>query len=374
MRIGVDAREIQNGIVTGIGRSLANYIEYFSKHEKKHYLFLFSENKFDLNLKGNIKRIQLGKFSTFVWDQLLLPKALKTHQIDLFYSPYYKLPLFSKIPAVNQILDIMYLGFPQYRKSIGITGRAYYASFGKAFANKSISIITDSEHAKSDIVHFWDINENKIKVIPLGLANRYQRVEDGKVLAAVKTHFALPEKFILYLGNFKPHKNVQALVDAFKKLKDRFPEYKLVLAGPLDYHGVRLRKYAAHIGIGERVVFTGTISEIDYPEALLSLADMFVFPSLYEGFGLPPLEAMACGTPVIASNLTSVPEVVGDAGITVNPRDINEISNAIAYLVSNPENRRFFSIKGLERAELFREQHTTKKLYDHIMSLLEDKT
>lgn len=374
MRIGVDAREIQNGVVTGIGRSLANYIEYFSKNERKHYLYLFSEYKFDLNLDGNIKKIQLGKLPTFVWDQLALPKALKTYQIDLFYSPYYKLPLFSKIPAVNQILDIMYLRFPPYRKSLGITGRVYYASFGKAFGTKSTSIITDSEHAKTDIIHFWDINENKIKVIPLGLAKRYQRVDDDKILAAVKTHFKLPKKFLLYLGNFKPHKNVIALVDAFKKIKDQFPQYKLVLAGPLDDYGLSLKKYAAHIGIAEKVIFTDTIREIDNPEALLSLAEVFVFPSLYEGFGLPPLEAMACGTPVVASNLTSVPEVVGDAGITVNPRDIDEISNAIAYLLSNSEKKKFFSIKGLERARLFREKNTTKKLYDHIMSLLEDKT
>ena len=155
--------------------------------------------------------------------------------------------------------------------------------------------------------------------------------------------------------------------------KDKFPDYKLVLAGTLDEHGMKLKNFVENIGIAERVVFTNTIRENDGPEALLSLAEVFVFPTLYEGFGLPPLEAMACGTPVVASNLTAVPEVVSDSGITVNPLDVEEISKAITNLIENPEKRKLLSNKGLERAKLFREKHTTKKLYEHIISLLEEK-
>jgi glycosyltransferase involved in cell wall biosynthesis len=370
MRIGVDAREIQNGIITGIGRSLANFIEYFSEHKGQHSLFLFSENRFDLNKNGNIKHIYIGNLPTFVWDQLALPQAIKAHKIDLFYSPYYKLPLATRIPVINQILDLMYLGFPPYRKTLGIIGRFYYATFGKAFAKKSISIITDSEHAKGDIVKFWNIDQNKIKVIPLGLANRYKHVNDYDVLDVTKNKFNLPENFILYLGNFKPHKNVKSLVNAFDKIKDRYSDHKLVLAGTLDEHGMKLKQFVEHIGIAKRVVFTDTIRENDNPEALLSMAKVFVFPTLYEGFGLPPLEAMACGTPVIASNLTSVPEVVGDSGITLNPLDVGEISNAITNLIENPEIRKLLSKKGLERAKLYREKETTAKLCEHIISLL----
>lgn len=372
MKIGIDAREIQEEITTGIGRSLANFIKYFAEHEKKHTLILFSEKFFPIDFNRNIRQVNINMCPTFIWDQIKLPQALRAHHIDLFYSPYYKLPLAARIPIVNQILDLMYLGFPTYRKSLGILGRIYYATLGKAFAKKSISIITDSEHAKGDIIRFWEIDQAKIKVIPLGLANRYNSVNNTAVLEVARNKFNLADKFILYLGNFKPHKNVKSLVNAFDKIKDRFPDHQLVLAGSLDEHGMRLKNFVKNIGIADRVVFTDTIREKDCPEALLSLAELFVFPTLYEGFGLPPLEAMACGTPVVASNVTSVPEVVGNSGILVDPTNDEDMSNAICDLLENPEKRDFYSKKGLERAKCFREKETTAKLYEHIISLLEE--
>ncbi len=349
MRIGVDAREIQNGVITGIGRSLVNFIEYFSKNEKIHTLILFSEKKIHLKLNRNIKQIYIDTSPTLIWDQVKLPKALKNHKIDLFYSPYYKVPLLTSIPVVNQILDLMFLGFTPYRKALGVFGRLYYATLGKLFAKKSISIITDSEHAKQDIIRIWHIDHKKIDVIPLGLGNRYKPVTNLMLLNKVKNNFKLSDKFILYLGNFKPHKNVSSLVEAFKTIEKKFSEYKLVLAGPLDEHSKRIKDLVSENRLTEKVVFTNTIKEDDLPEALISLADIFVFPSLYEGFGLPPLEAMACGTPVIASNLTSVPEVVGDACVFVNPLDINELSDAITDLLCNPNKREYLSLRGIER-------------------------
>ena len=371
MRIGLDAREIQNGVVTGIGRSLANFIKYFSEHDKEHDLFLYSEKEIDLYSENGIEQIILGQCPTFIWDQVKLPKALKYHKIDLFYSPYYKLPLFTSIPAVNQILDLMWLGFPPYQRSLGFIRKLYFAIFGKTFAKISLNIITDSEHAKKDIIDFWKINPEKITVIPLGLSDRYVPVNNPRLLENIKSKFGLPEKYILYLGNFKPHKNVESLVKAFRKISVRFPNYKLVLAGPLDKNGIAIKGMTYEIGIRDQVIFTDTIREKDFPEALLSLAELFVFPTLYEGFGLPPLEAMACGTPVVTSNVTSVPEVVGESGILVDPTDVEEMSRAIIALLENPEKRNLYSQKGLKRAMLFRETETTAKLYEHIISLLE---
>ena len=134
MKIGIDAREIQDGVVTGIGRSLANFIQYFGKNEKKHTLVLFSHKKIPVDFPGNISRVLIHPCPTFIWDQWKLPIALKTNEIDLFYSPYYKVPLLTKIPIVNQVLDLMFLVFPPYRKALGFWGRLYYSTFGKAFA------------------------------------------------------------------------------------------------------------------------------------------------------------------------------------------------------------------------------------------------
>jgi len=370
--IGVDAREIQDGVVTGIGRSLDNFIRYFIKKEKKHELVLFSEKKLFSSFDYPARRVVIESAPTFFLDQWKLPRALKKNKIDLFYSPYYKIPLMTKIPIVNQILDLMFLVFPPYRKALGFWRRLYYATFGKAFARKSISIITDSEHAKQDIVRIWKINPEKIVVIPLGVADRYKPVDDMELLNHVRVRLRLPEKYLLYLGNFKPHKNVESLVCAFKKIAMKFQEYKLVLAGPLDSNGHRIQNLVLKEGLSDKVVFTNTIREKDQPEALLSMADLFVFPTLYEGFGLPPLEAMACGTPVVTSNLTAVPEVIGDAGAMVNPLDMDELIRAISDLLADSEKRKTNSKKGLERSKMFREEHTAGKIYQFIINLLED--
>ena len=146
---------------------------------------------------------------------------------------------------------------------------------------------------------------------------------------------------------------------------------KLVLAGPLDVHGENLRRQVRELGLDDDVVFTGTIREDDLPEVILTLADIFVFPSLYEGFGIPPLEAMACGTPVVASNLTAIPEVVGEAGLLVNPLNIEELARAISSLLNNRDLHGRYSALGLTRAEQFRSEQTAGQLYRHIIHLLE---
>ena len=152
MKIGVDAREIQDGVTTGIGRSLSNFINYFAQNERKHELILYSEKRIPFNWNCNIHSAILTKIRVPFWDQWKLPKALADHKIDLFYSPYYKIPLLTKTPIVNQILDLMFISFHPYRKKMRFHRKLYYSSFGKIFASKSINIITDSDHAKKDIV------------------------------------------------------------------------------------------------------------------------------------------------------------------------------------------------------------------------------
>lgn len=371
MFIGVDAREIQEGIVTGIGRPLANFIEYFGRHEEEHTLVLFAEKQIPVDLPGNVRTVIIGTCPTFLWDQWKLPRALRAHDIDLLYSPYYKIPLLTGIPVISQVLDVMYLVFPPYRKALGVFGRFYYATFGRVFSRRAISIITDSEHAKQDIMKLWKVDPDKIVVIPLGLAGRYAPVEDTELLSRVRERLGLPDRYLLYLGNFKPHKNVESLIKAFSRIEGEIPEYKLVLAGPLDANGQRARELVTKQGIAERVIFTDTVREDDRPEALLTMAELFIFPTLYEGFGLPPLEAMACGTPVIASNITAVPEVVGEAGVMVNPLDVDELGHAIISLLADPAKMKRYSRIGLERAKQFREENTAGSVYRHILAMLE---
>ena len=373
MRLGVDAREIQDGVVTGIGRSLANFISYFAGHDSTHELVLFAEKKLPIPLSSRCRELTIPPGLTLLWDQWKLLRQLRRERIDLFYSPYYKLPLLSSIPAVNQVLDLMYLAFPPYVRALGIFGRLYYATIGRACSLKAIAVITDSAHAKADIIRLWRIRPEKIAVIPLGVADRYTPVTDGEICARVRERFGLPERYILYLGNFKPHKNVASLVQAFAGVRKVCKDYKLVLAGPLDAHGQAIKAHVVEAGLAEDVVFTDAIHEEDLPEVLLSLAELFVFPSLYEGFGIPPLEAMACGTPVIASNRTAIPEVVGDAGLLVDPLDIEALQGAIISLLGDVDCCKMYAERGLKRAEGFRGEQTAGRLYRHIVKILETK-
>jgi len=373
MRLGVDAREIQDGVVTGIGRSLANFISYFSVQDSNHELVLFAEKKLPILLLARCREVTIPTGPTFLWDQWKLPRQLKKERIDLFYSPYYKLPLLSSVPAVNQVLDLMYLVFPPYLQDLGVFRRLYYSSFGRSFAHKAINVITDSEHAKSDIIRLWEIKPEKITVIPLGAADRYIPVGDEEICTRVRGENGLPERYILYLGNFKPHKNVASLIQAYARIRNECKGYKLVLAGPLDTHGQALKSQVATAGLTENVIFTGIIREEDLPEVILSMADLFVFPSLYEGFGIPPLEAMACGTPVIASNRTAIPEAVGNAGLLVDPLNIDALGQAMLTLLQNPDLRRTYAEKGLKRAAQFRNEQTAGMLYKHIIHILETR-
>lgn len=373
MRLGIDAREIQNGVITGIGRSLANFISYFASQHSIHEMVLFSEKKLPIPPSPRCREVIIPPRPTILWDQWKLPRHLIKERIDLFYSPYYKLPLLSSIPALNQVLDLMYLVFPDYVRDLGIFGRLYYATIGRAYSHKALAIITDSEHAKADICRLWRIRPEKIAVIPLGVADRYTRVTDRDICARVRKKFCLPERYILYLGNFKPHKNVLSLIQAYAGMKEDYKDCKLVLAGPLDVHGQAVKSHVVEAGLENDVIFTGAIHEEDQPEVILSMAELFVFPSLYEGFGIPPLEAMACGTPVIASNRTAVPEVVGDAGLLVNPEDVGTLREAIVSLIGDAGRRKIYAERGLKRAESFRNEHTAGRLYRHIIEILETR-
>jgi glycosyltransferase involved in cell wall biosynthesis len=372
MNIGVDAREIQFGVVTGIGRSLANFIKFFCECERVHRLVLFSERPIPINFSGPVHCVVVHSVGTLAWDQVSLLKSLRSNCIKLFYSPYYKVPLAAAMPVVNQVLDLMYLLFPEYRSDLSLAAKIYYAVFGRLYCLKSMNIITDSAHAKGDIIQKWKVRPSKVTIVPLGVSNRYRPITNVDTLENVRRRLKLPDKYILYLGNFKPHKNVETLIRAFKKISSSIPDYYLVLAGPLDERGNLIRKLVEMEGIGRRVRFTGTIKEDDCPEAIYSLATLFVFPSLYEGFGLPPLEAMACGVPVVASNLTAIPEVVGDAGLMVDAKDAGALGDSVLRMLGDGDLRRDFIQRGLRRSRMFSEEKTAGALYQHLRRLYED--
>lgn len=364
MRLGIDAREIENGVFTGVGRPLANFLDYFSKLENNDECILFSTKKIPLDFGSKIRNVIIrGKF-TFYWDQIKLPTALKKEKIDIFYSPYYKVPLLASCPIVSAILDLMYLSWKEYRRKLSIGARLYYMIFGRCFAYKAHRVITDSEHSKKDIVKFYKISEKKIDVIPLSVNRIYNAEKDEIKINETKQKYGINKGYILFVGNFKPHKNVRTLTFAFKKIVDKLFDLQLLLVGPKEHTYEQLRNLVEDLSLQNKVIFTGKITNLYELKNLYNGAELFVTLSLYEGFGLPAAEAMACGVPVVVSNCTSLPEVVDDAGILVEPLNIEEIASAVLNLLENQQMRNELIRKGRERAEIFSQDRIAKRTYD----------
>ena len=227
-------------------------------------------------------------------------------------------------------------------------------------------IMTISQNSKDDIVKILKVSADKIKVVHLAVEERFMspdaRIED------IRRKYSLPEEFIFYVGNLSPHKNIQGLIKAYKALPEMLRQkYKIVIAVSKKVkHFTDIERAIKEMGLLSEVSFTGFIEEKDLP-TVYRMSELFAFPSLYEGFGLPPLEAMASGCPVVSSNTSSLPEVLGDAALFFNPYDVEEVSSAMRKMLEDENLRNTFRQKGLERAKLF----TPEKMTEKIISLLE---
>jgi len=354
MRIGIDIRELERGKRTGIGRYLRNFIAYAGQAGPDYRLFLYGNQRTDPSLEGENVVVRIREEGvTLWWDQVVLPALAQEDGVEVFLSPYIKGPARVECPLVVTIHDLMFLAFPEYGGWRRRPRNALLKRLVIWVGRRADLILTDSAHGAGDIQKLLGLDGAKIQILPIGLDETYRPVEDPAVLDEVLRRYGIEKPYIFYLGNFKPHKNVQGLFRAFARLGEWRREYQLVLGGRPDRWIDERRRLAAELGIAARTRFIGLVAEADMP-ALYSGAAVFVFPSLYEGFGLPPLEAMACGAPVVASNRTSIPEVVGDAGVLVDPEDAEGLSGSLSRLLQDAGERERLRKKGLAQADLFR--------------------
>jgi len=254
---------------------------------------------------------------------------------------------------VVTVHDLIPLLLPAYRGSLLVR---LYTRLVAAAARKAEAIITVSQASARDIVRYLHVPPERVHVTYEAAGEAFQPVEDETLLAAIRQKYALPERYFLYLGGFDQRKNLSVLLRAFALLVNRQPLARLVIAGKLPGRDSSMfpdpRRLAMESEVEESVTFTGWVAEEDKP-ALLSGATAFVFPSLYEGFGLPPLEAMACGAPVIASNRSSLPEVVGEGGILVEPTDVEALAEAMEMLLVDDALRAELRQRALAQAAKF---------------------
>ena len=365
MKIGIDAREIENGVRTGIGRALSVFLDYFESRQDGNTAFLFSTRPIERPDSPRMQKVVAPSAMTFVWDQFTLPRLIRNAQIDLFYSTYYKVPIRAPCPCVSTIYDLMYLTFPMYQKESRLS-LFFYKTFARMLIKKASRIITSSAYSQKEIAGFYRINAEKIITIPLGVPSAFCPASPGRIKELMR-RFGIKRDYILYTGNFNPHKNVSGLIKSFAIVHDQFPDCMLVLAGYTKSHGCAIATQIADAGLQKNVIVASTISETDLP-ALYSGARLFVMPSLYEGFGYPPLEAMACGTPVVCSNATSLPEVVGDAALLVDANNPHDMAKAIIQILESPDMARILSKKGLERAKIFSGDNYAKNVYNLLMA------
>ena len=295
-----------------------------------------------------------ASIENLVWEQFSAPSAARKANVDLFHIPYFAPPFFPRSPGVITIHDIIPLRLPQYRTDPKM--KAYLQLITRA-ARKAPLIITISQHAKRDMIDALKIPAERIRVIYEAAGDEYRPINDAEVLAKMRLRYGLNGRYILYLGGLDVRKNVPQLVRAFAQLYQQFgdPDLQLLIAGNPDKQNGSLfpdpRPVAADLGITSQIIYR-FIEEEDKP-AIYSGASVFVFPSLYEGFGLTPLEAMSCGTPVICSNRTSLPEVVGDAAISLNPDNLREMVQDMHNVLTNNELQADLRARSLKRAAQF---------------------
>ena len=339
--------------MTGIGRFLRLFIAFASVARPHYQFYLYGNQHTDTSLDGgNISVRIVPERVTIWWDQFTLPALARSDRIELFLSPYIKGPRRVECPLVTTMHDLMFLVFPEYGGAHQRQKNLLFVTMARWVAKRANLILTDSEYSRRDIVRLLALGDEKVFVLPIGVDDSYRPVEEPHRHAEARRRYGIDGGYIFYLGNFKPHKNVATLLRAFARLDPALRGHQLVLGGRHDAWVPGLIAQAEALGVGERVQFVGEVAEEHMP-VLYSGAELFVFPSKYEGFGLPPLEAMACGTAVVCSNRTSLPEVVGDAGLLVDPDDDEAMSVAMTRVLEDRETRVGLERRGLRRAAGF---------------------
>ncbi len=272
--------------------------------------------------------------AVILWQRLRvpLPADWLLRQGALFHSPDFVLPPLQKTPGIVTVHDLSFMVYPQY----AVPGLEFYLRGAvPRSVRRARLVLADSHHTRKDLMHFWDTPDEKIHVLYPGLSSRFRRITDEDVLTRVRHQYHLPDHFILSVGRLEPRKNFSGLISAFSRFKEhsRAPHH-LVIAGGKGWLYEPIFEAAERSPYRDHIHFPGFVDDPDLP-ALYSLADVFTYPSFYEGFGFPPLEAMACGVPVISADNSSLPEVVGAAGILLPAEDTEAWAEALERVVDD---------------------------------------
>jgi glycosyltransferase involved in cell wall biosynthesis len=350
MRIGIDARMLDN---TGIGTYLRNLLIHLAPIDRRNeYILFINEDNSRIVDQSNFTCVPFPKYIPLysIQEQYWLPKVIREWRPDIFHCPNFNVPLIQTVPCIVTIHDLIYYLYPEQCPS---KLAHYYAKCMLWYATHSARLVfTDSENSKQDLVKHFRIPAEKIHVILLA-ANRQCCVPaSGQLSEKLRGKYGITSAYIFYSGKHHPYKNIRTLLHAYSIHPEVYEKFQLVIAGKHDSRREALYTTAKALHCGNSIVFTDLVPEEELFE-LYQHARLFVFPSLYEGFGLPPLEAMACGVPVITSNAASLPEVAGDAAIQVDPLDIQALADAMRAVLTDQGLWENMKQKGLRRSQFF---------------------
>jgi glycosyltransferase involved in cell wall biosynthesis len=367
VRVAIDARKLHD---FGIGTYIRNLLRQLARIDPDtEYVLLARQADLDVGaqLGPNFRTVLEPSPNYSFREQIHVPWVLRRERPDVYHAPHYILPAGVRCRSVVTIHDCIHLMFPQY-----LPNRAAYAYARAsmwAAARRSDCILTVSEASKRDILHFFNVRPEKIVVVYNAIDDHFRVTPAEEDVARVRERYQLDHKFVLYVGNIKPHKNLVRLIEAFAELRRTgFEEVKLLIIGDEISKLPALRRAVHSHKLHKHVRFLGYVSDQTLG-ILYRLASTFAFPSLYEGFGLPPLEAMASGTPVVTSNVSSLPEVAGDAAVLVDPYDVDSIVDGLRQILSDPTLAAELQRRGLERSREFsweRSVAKTRQVYQEI--------
>ncbi len=360
MRIGIDARKLHD---FGIGTYIRNLLRELAAmdHDTEYVVVSRPDDAAAVCALGrNFRPVPSTAGNYSFAEQLAIPQALRRERVDLFHAPHYVLPPLVACPSVVTIHDCIHLMFPQYLPNRWAL--AYARTSISLAAKRATRVLTVSESSKRDIQRFVDIPPGKIDVIYNSFDPRFGAEPNEETIDRVRERYQLHSDFVLYAGNVKPHKNLERLIEAFHIVRNRgLDELKLILIGDDLSKYTALRRAVHRHQLHNFVRFLGYVPE-DTLAVMYRLAGVFVFPSLYEGFGLPPLEAMASGTPVVTSNVSSLPEVAGDAAVLVDPYSAEAIADGMHRVLTDQALRNDLRRRGPQHASQFSWQSSVRRV------------
>ena len=375
-RIGIDARLFGTAMAVGIGRYTEELIRHLIELDKDNQYHIFLSKSAATNFpiySPNLSKTGVD-FSHYSYsEQFKYPAILKRARLDLIHYTNFNSPVFfTKTPSVVTIHDLTLWFFPG-RGQKSWFRRMIYRFVIKKTCQNAKRIIAITKNTKQDIIRLLGVNPEKITVIYEAVPKNYKVISNDQKIKKIKHKFNISKPYVMYVGQWRDHKNIVRMIRAFSLLRRRYNiDYQLVMVGKVDDKYPQIKATIKELELTDQVVFMGYVPDFELPY-VYNGAEFFVWPSLYEGFGLPPLEAMACGTPVVSSNASCMPEVLGDAAYYFNPLNVESIAKNMADMSGSYSLKREFRLKGLRQARKYSFEQSAKQTYKIYKQALNDK-